>query len=51
MLFDSHAHIDSVKFDEDREFVLNRARDNGVSLIMNPGADLESSQRSLELMV
>ncbi|BEP27699.1 TatD family hydrolase [Helicovermis profundi] len=49
MLFDSHAHVDSIKFDSDREFVINRALSSGVSLIMNPGADLESSKRSIEL--
>jgi TatD DNase family protein len=49
MLFDSHSHIDSIKFEDDREFVINRARANGVSLIMNPGADLESSLNAVAL--
>lgn len=49
MLFDSHAHIDSSKFNEDREFVINRSRANDVGLIMNPGADLESSKMAVEL--
>lgn len=49
MLFDSHAHIDSSKFDDDREMVINRAASNGVELIMNPGADLESSINAVKL--
>jgi TatD DNase family protein len=49
MLFDSHAHINSDKFDNDREFVLNRAKSNGVGLIVNPGADLESSLAAVQL--
>lgn len=49
MLFDSHAHIDSEKFDKDREFVINRAKANNVAYIMNPGADFESSVRAVEL--
>lgn len=49
MLFDSHAHLDSIKFEKDREFVINRAYNNGVKLIMNPGADLKSSKDAVEL--
>lgn len=49
MLFDSHAHLDSSKFDDDREMVINRAASNGVELIMNPGADLESSINAVKL--
>jgi TatD DNase family protein len=49
MLFDSHAHIDSSKFKDDREEVINRARANGIDLIMNPGADFESSVNAVKL--
>ncbi len=49
MYFDSHAHIDGERFDEDRDLVINRAAANGISFIMNPGADLESSMRAVEL--
>ncbi|MDO9592375.1 MAG: TatD family hydrolase [Erysipelotrichaceae bacterium] len=49
MLFDSHAHVNSDKFDNDREFVLNRAKGNGVGLIVNPGANLESSLAAIQL--
>lgn len=37
MLVDSHAHIDGPEFDLDREDVIRRARDAGVSTILNVG--------------
>jgi TatD DNase family protein len=49
MLFDSHAHIDAKRFDEDRDEVIQRAKANGVHFIMNPGVDLESSKKAIEL--
>ena len=49
MLFDSHTHLDSRKFDNDREYVINRARSNGVGLMLNPGASLESSLEAVAL--
>jgi len=49
MLFDSHAHIDAKRFDEDRHEVIERAKANGVHYIMNPGVDLESSKKAIEL--
>lgn len=49
MLFDSHAHLDASQFDHDRELVIKRARLNGISYILNPGADFESSVRAVEL--
>jgi TatD DNase family protein len=37
MFVDSHAHIDGTEFDSDRENVIQRARDAGVSAILNIG--------------
>ncbi len=37
MFVDSHAHIDGTEFDGDREEVIQRARDAGVSAILNIG--------------
>lgn len=37
MFVDSHAHIDGPEFDADRDEVIQRARDAGVSLILNVG--------------
>ena len=49
MLADSHAHIDDERFDADRDEVVARALAAGVSLIVNIGADMASSARSVAL--
>lgn len=49
MLFDTHCHLDTPAFDADREAALVRARQAGVSRFLNPGYDLASSQRAVEL--
>jgi len=49
MLFDSHAHIDDEKFDDDRSDVIDRALQNGVTGMINIGACMASSARSVEL--
>lgn len=49
MLVDSHAHIDDDRFDADRDQVIDRAAAAGVSLILNIGADMPSSARSVAL--
>lgn len=49
MLFDSHAHIDDEKFDDDRLAVITRAKENGVGHLINVGADMQSSLRSIKL--
>jgi TatD DNase family protein len=48
-LIDSHAHLDVSRFDGDRDAAIQRARDAGVELIVNPAVDLESSRRVLDL--
>lgn len=48
-LIDSHAHVDDAKFDADREAVLQRAAESGVARIVNIGADMPSSGRSVAL--
>ena len=49
MLIDSHAHLDFSQFKHDRDTVIGRALDAGVSKIINVGTDLASSERSLAL--
>lgn len=49
MLFDSHAHLDDEQFDEDRDELIQKIHESGVSNIMNIGADLESSRASIAL--
>lgn len=49
MLVDSHAHIDALVFDQDRDQVVKRAKKAGVVAIVNAGFNLQSSRASLEL--
>lgn len=49
MYFDSHAHLDDRRFDDDREIIINDLKNHGVGLIMNIGCDLPSSERSVAL--
>ena len=52
MFVDSHAHIDGPEFDADRAEVIERARDAGVSAILNVGTGDPHSgalERALEL--
>ncbi len=49
MFFDSHAHLGDKKFDQDREQMIQRARDKNVSLILNPGAEMSSSRNAVKL--
>ncbi len=42
ILFDTHTHIYSEEFDEDRDEVLKRSIDAGVSKLLLPNIDLES---------
>ena len=48
-LFDTHAHVNDARFDEDRGAVLERMREAGVTLCVCVGADMESSASGLEL--
>jgi TatD DNase family protein len=49
MIIDTHVHVDADAFDEDREAVIERARENGVQYMVNIGCDIKSSYRSMEL--
>lgn len=49
MLVDSHAHIDTSRFDSDRAAVIQAAFAGGVTRIIDPGCDLPSSQAALAL--
>ncbi len=49
MLFDSHAHLNDERFHKDRDEIIKRAKESGISYIMNPGADFESSVSAVEL--
>lgn len=49
MLFETHAHYDTERFDEDRPEVLNVLPAAGVGWVVDPGCDLPSSRRAVEL--
>ena len=49
MYFDTHAHYDDEAFREDRETVLAALAESGISLVLNPGCDAESSRTAAEL--
>jgi len=49
MLTDTHCHLDFNKFDEDRDEVIQRAIAAGVTCILIPALDLESSLAVLKL--
>lgn len=49
LIFDTHAHYDDEAFDADREMLLASMPEHGVGLILDPGCDLESSRRAVEL--
>ncbi|RXE59303.1 TatD family hydrolase [Acetivibrio mesophilus] len=49
MLFDSHAHYDNQRFDEDRFETIKKAYDSGVTYILNAAADMASSVETISL--
>ena len=49
MIFDTHAHYDSNGFSADRDEVLAALPDAGVTLVVNPGCDVESSRQAIAL--
>jgi TatD DNase family protein len=49
VLTDTHCHLDFEKFDADRQEVLQRAWDAGLTRILIPGLDLKSSVRAVKL--
>ncbi len=49
MIFDTHAHYDDEAFDEDRDEVLTSLRERGVGTVVNVGASMEGSRRSVSL--
>ncbi len=50
MLFDSHAHLDSPQFDEDREELFKKlVTEDDISYVVNPGVDLETSMNAVKL--
>ena len=49
MYFDTHAHYDDRAFDADRDAILEGLPAAGVTLVIDPGCDVKSSERALAL--
>lgn len=50
MIFETHAHYDDEKFDEDRAELLSSMQENGIGRIINVSANLESLENTRKLM-
>jgi len=48
-IFDTHAHYDDARFDEDRDALLRALPEKGVARVINCGVDLASSKTTLAL--
>ena len=49
-IFETHAHYDDEKFDEDRAELLSSMQENGIGRIINVSANLESLENTRKLM-
>ena len=49
MYFDTHAHYDDEAFDADRDTLLEALPEAGVALVIDPGCDVNSSEKAIEL--
>ncbi len=48
-IFDTHAHYDDARFDEDRDALLQGLPEQGIACVINCGVDLASSKTTLAL--
>lgn len=46
---DSHAHLDDERFQSDREELIDSLNKNGIEMVLNPGADLNTSIQAVLL--
>ena len=46
---DSHAHLDDNRFNQDRDAIINALYENNVEMVLNPGADLKTSKKAVEI--
>jgi TatD DNase family protein len=49
MFVDIHCHLSFPEFDKDRKEVIKRLTEEGVGLLIDPGVDVASSKKSIEL--
>ncbi len=48
-IFDTHAHYDDEKFDEDREEIIKKIYEFGIEKCVNIGCDIKTSEKSIQL--
>lgn len=49
MLIDSHCHLDFNDFEEDIDDIINRAKENGINMILNAGNNIDELPNQLAL--
>ena len=49
MYFDTHAHYEDEKFNENRDTLIEEMHSNGVDYIINIGSDMATSKKSIDL--
>ena len=47
--FDNHAHLDDEKFNEDREELIEKIHNEGITNVISAGYSLESSKKAISL--
>lgn len=50
MIFETHAHYEDKKFDEDREELLKSLQENGIGYVVNNSSSLKTIQQTIDLM-
>lgn len=50
MIFETHAHYDDEKFDEDRESLIKSLSENRIEYVVNIGSSIESCKKTVELI-
>lgn len=48
-LFDNHAHYDDAKFDDDRDEIINKIYESGVTRVISAGYSIESTKKAIEI--
>ena len=49
MIFETHAHYDDDRFEEDRHKILTSLPEAGIGIVINSGASVESTRDTVEL--